>query len=1049
MTSAHCAKRFSFLMDVGKESKKHARKQSKQCLNNSAVTIAENIVNGTELWEDVSADSIADDFRAFLGIKYTDIEKLTRLNLDKWKPDGTPNGKIESYHSQAASTTSIGKIQKSSVWAGRYTGMYSSLLRCKRSGNVDDRKTETTKSKHFGVTKVIWDFQSEPIHPKMSFEALKACTEMKPDTHVPMVGSDWWAEVLVYAKLGYWSPDILPPSLQTSEASSDMELRSLTSTAAAVTRGTTASSQHIVNPAKRFIAKFGGLHRFYQCLYEGTVSTEDLETAIHLCHFGLHLGLKRSTKNMEDRKLQQRHSQQFTLRSSNIAAMYKVIQSQAKNENRNVVAPTDLRAVINTVFLGELNSFRDMSFYQNPHQAACFENATDPSILCNIPPVKYDESVGTVDTSTSERSTESTAENPPDATGLTQPSQLTSRGNGNSKLRHVDASTQLNSLSSLESRISTDLRGVSLEERQSQTTRSAQNFGVGPDKTERRSLHLNFTQTKSPLPNYSQSSIQALTAKTCCRLRLQSFNSSRIFPSHRTTNIIRQLRNIIPDLENKIDIKDLLEQTILHLGNKILYSPEISVTQGNSAEARVQKIVSFTSRKQPILGRILRQQSEELLSYLKKPTQSIEPRASFDQPSSACRFMLPTIKPGRPPTRVTIANTIEVEHSDLIQNKRRGSNLMRSPLSEDSRSDVSHLSVVRCTPNFKATSEDGSTSVDTAVDPSIHRLSESFYSGTTQASGHIKTPEFEIKDNESSQLERDRHLFLVPRLPPRPATMLQAVSHELCKNHPYILEYFTQTLQQVVADSIWVTERNPIKLFPALERLGADLMVYRQSSGHVVRFKIMSIISASERNRQLRKQLKHSAMLQGNWLDQLLRSLGSQQSSCRTEAALALAKLASETRLMNKLLAEQRSTVITDIFHSLFRAAEYYPKNWPEYYMTISFFLHHNQCQRILDSLLDCGAQAKSSITGSGFLHLLAYIYTYWPKTLLEGLSVNEKYLNRLLDSALSNPTTKKATRETIAAMYGYITIKTNLVSLWQPESNSMNQNTPNVDNGR
>ncbi|GAA32126.2 hypothetical protein CLF_108326 [Clonorchis sinensis] len=1034
-------------MEDGKERKKYSRKQSMQCLNNSAVTIAENIVTGTELWEDSSIDLTADDFSAFLDLKYTDIEKLTRLNLNKSKPDGTPNGKTDSYSSQVASTTSIGKIQKSSVWAGRYTGIYSSSLRCKRSGIVDDRKIETTKRKNFGVTKVIWDFQSEPIHPKTSFEALKARTELKPDAHTPTVGSDWWVEVLVYAKLGYWSPDILPPSLQTTEASSDMELRSLTSTAAAVTRGTTASSQHSVNPAKRFIAKFGGLHRFYQSLYEGSVSTEDLETAIHLCHFGLHLGLKRSIKNMEDRKLQQRRSQQITLRSSSIAAMYKVIQSQAKNENRNVVAPKDLRAVINTLFLGELNSFRDMSFYQNPQQASCFENATDPSFLCNIPPVKYDESVGTMDTTTSERSTESTAENPPDATGLTQPSQLTSRGNGTSKPRHVDVSTQLNSLSSLESRISTDLRGESLEERQSQATRSAQN--VGSDKTERRSLHLNFTQARPPLSDYPQLSIPATTAKTSCSLRLRSLNSSRIFPSHRTTKIIRQLRNVIPDFESKINIENLLEQTILYLSNKILYPPEISVTQGNSAEARVQKIVRFTSRKQPILERILRQQSEELLSYLKKPAQPIEPQANFDQPSLTCRFMLPAIQPDRPPTRLTIPNMVEVDHSDLTVNKRRGSKLMRSPLSEDSRSNASYLSAVRCAPNFKATSEEGSISVDSAVDPSIHRLRESFYSGNTQTSGHIKTFEFKLKDSEPSQLEGDHHLFLVPRLPPRPATMLQAVSQELRKNHPYILEYFTQTLQQVVTDSIWVTERNPMKLFPALERLGADLVAYRQSSGHVVRFKIMSIISASGRNRQLRKQLKHGAMLQGNWLDQLLRSLGSQQPSCRTEAALALAKLASETRLMNKLLAEQRSTVITDIFHSLFRAAEYYPKNWPEYYMTISFFLHHNQCQRILDSLLDCGAQARSSITGPGFLHLLAYIYTYWPKTLLEALSVNEKYLNRLLDTALSNPITKKATRETIAAMYGYITIKTNLFSLWQPESNCMKQNSPNVDNGR
>ncbi|KER24465.1 hypothetical protein T265_07891 [Opisthorchis viverrini] len=1033
-------------MEDGKERKQCSRKQSTQCLNNSAVTIAENIINGTELWEDNLAYLTVDDFSPFLGIKYSDIEKLTRLNLDKPKPDGIPNGKADNYNAQAANTTSIGKIQKSSIWASRYTGTYSSSLRCKRSGNLDDRKTETTKRKQSSVTKVIWDFQSEPIHPKISFEALKARAELKPDAHAPMIGSDWWVEVLVYAKLGYWSPEILPPSLQTTEASSDMDLRSLTSTVAAITRGTTASSQHSVNPAKRFIAKFGGLHRFYQSLYEGSVSTEDLETAIHLCHFGLHLGLKRSIRNMEDRKLQQRRSHQITLRSSSVAAMYKAIQSQAKNENRNLVAPKDLRAVINTLFLGELNSFRDMSFYQNPQQATCFETAADSSILYNTPPVKYDESVGTVDTSTSERSTESTAENPPDTTGLTQPSQLTSHGNENSKPRHMDASTQLTSLSSLESRISTDIRGESLEERQSQTTRSAQNVRVGTDKTERRSLHLNFTQTKH-LPSYPQPSVTVATTKASCGSRLQSLNSSRIFPSHRTTKIIRHLRNIIPDFESKINIQDLLEQTILQLSNKVLYHPEISVTQGDSAEARVQKLVRFTSRKQPILERILRQQSEELLSYLKKPAEPIEPQVSFDQPSLTCRFMLPTIQPDRPPTRVTISNTVDVDHSELVLNKRRGSKLIRSPLSEDSRSNASYLSLLRCGPNFKTTSEEGSTSVDTAVDPCIHRLSGSFYSSITQSSGHVKALGFRL--SEPFQSERDRHLFLVPRLPPRPATMLQAVSQELRKVHPYILEYFTQTLQQVVTDSIWVTERNPIKLFPALERLGADLMAYRQSSGHVVRFKIMSIISASGRNRLLRKQLKHGAMLQGNWLDQLLRSLGSQQPSCRTEAALALAKLASETRLMNKLLAEQRSTVITDIFHSLFRAAEYYPKNWPEYYMTICFFLHHNQCQRILDSLLDCGAQARSSITGPGFLHLLGYIYTYWPKTLLETLSVNEKYLNRLFDTALSNPITKKATRETIAALYGYITIKTNLFSLWQPESNRVKHNTSNVDNGR
>ncbi|KAF8568343.1 hypothetical protein P879_08340 [Paragonimus westermani] len=203
---------------------------------------------------------------------------------------------------------------------------------------------------------------------------------------------------------------------------------------------------------------------------------------------------------------------------------------------------------------------------------------------------------------------------------------------------------------------------------------------------------------------------------------------------------------------------------------------------------------------------------------------------------------------------------------------------------------------------------------------------------------------------------------------------MHAVNQEVQSADPFVLEYFTQVLGHIIPEHCWIAERSSSKLTQAVERLGACLPIYRNSSGHTIQLKIMSILADSTHNRLRRKQLKLTVVMQGNWLDQLLRTLASDTPICRTEAAVALAKLATEPRLMQQLPRRQKLSVIPDILDSLLRAADCHSVSWPECYMSMAFFLQHNQCQLVCDGLIDRGVQCGPSNARSCWLRLF-YLY--------------------------------------------------------------------------
>ncbi|CAH8436970.1 unnamed protein product [Dicrocoelium dendriticum] len=491
----------------------------------------------------------------------------------------------------------------------------------------------------------------------------------------------------------------------------------------------------------------------------------------------------------------------------------------------------------------------------------------------------------------------------------------------------------------------------------------------------------------------------------------------------------------IPNLEDSTPLPVLVRGMIEASTQQSTRSKD----HARTSDFTMHNFLQRTMRRNPMLARILRDQTTNILEMCEKQLDikcSVGiPDSKRSHGSNVCPSLLPEVLPSHTPnplqgTRVHMTGLLGTPRVASTGKPRRFKPKHVKPIPS-----------VKTQPAFDRSASASSSSTasivskmdtqhlrDNAIIPANDLV---FVSSAHPNRTLASATELEARP----EVKKRSHAILVPRMHSKVTSLLHAVSHELESVAPFTLELFTQTLRRVIPEERWQDERNSFNILAALKRLGGDLLVYRHSSGHVVRFKVMSILAASAKNRVLRRQLQFSAPLQGNWLDQLLRTLSSDRPTCRLEAALTLAKLATESKLMKQLIKDTKQNVVAEIFASLLRSADYHPQSWPECYLALAFFLHYNQCQLMHDALIDRGIQYGLEQIGPSWLRLLSYVYTYWCPTVLETLSINEKRISNLLDTAMRNPLTKKVARETLAAISEYHTIDCNLFSLWRSGS--------------
>ncbi|VEL11522.1 unnamed protein product [Protopolystoma xenopodis] len=311
------------------------------------------------------------------------------------------------------------------------------------------------------------------------------------------------------------------------------------------------------------------------------------------------------------------------------------------------------------------------------------------------------------------------------------------------------------------------------------------------------------------------------------------------------------------------------------------------------------------------------------------------------------------------------------------------------------------------------------------------------------------------------------HLLLFqPWLPRQPDSLLASVAGDLRDLHGYVIFQLVQLFHRVTPEATWALERNQARLLSGLNCLAAGLLVYRHSSGHPIRYKLLAVLAAAEHNVTLRRILRISAGIVGGWLDQLLRSLTSSHASCRAEAAICLARLACEPRIVNGLGGPATSTtgggggggggvgvgngvgggggggggvsgpanlktrdLLYDILASLVRAADTCCESFAEVYACIGFFLQFVQRSIFIDCLLDKGPLCVSPQMVSRWPRLLAYIYTYWEPRILQEVRINEKRAILLLDSAFMNPVSRLSARMALAAFSGYTQLESQILT--------------------
>ncbi|KAL5106236.1 hypothetical protein TcWFU_005458 [Taenia crassiceps] len=311
-------------------------------------------------------------------------------------------------------------------------------------------------------------------------------------------------------------------------------------------------------------------------------------------------------------------------------------------------------------------------------------------------------------------------------------------------------------------------------------------------------------------------------------------------------------------------------------------------------------------------------------------------------------------------------------------------------------------------------------------------------------------PEFIFGGSEKDLPERSDHGHDMPTvlmLPPEgtEARDILDLAGRLMDAHvPHVKEVFRSVFEAVIADCEWVVERDEEILGVGLTRLAHDLLRYRNTPGHCVRFKILTIIESASNNSKLRNQLQATANTPNSWLDQTLRTFNSAYSSCRIEAAFIVASMVRRRRLMRRFrLSANFETVLYDTTASLLRAADMFEEDFCEIFLALSYLFHFIQHRALVEAVLDRYSIFRSVPMTSAWPLLIVYAFRFWSTAMVNDMNMWGKRVIAALHSALCNPLSRQNARLAVDAVESATPLRTDILTRWPATSATAEETAP------
>ncbi|KAL5103372.1 hypothetical protein TcWFU_004059 [Taenia crassiceps] len=270
-------------------------------------------------------------------------------------------------------------------------------------------------------------------------------------------------------------------------------------------------------------------------------------------------------------------------------------------------------------------------------------------------------------------------------------------------------------------------------------------------------------------------------------------------------------------------------------------------------------------------------------------------------------------------------------------------------------------------------------------------------------------------------------------LPPKKfhLSMISQLEELMDSINPLLLSLMNRIWHSARPISAWVLEKDKKALDYALNKLILDLVLFRHTTGHCVRYKALSVIISSHQNSHLRDSLVESAAHPGSWLDQALRSGLSIYSSCRLETAICLLGLVTDKDLISRIGAKGVRPAIIDVFISLFRLADMFEDTSPVFFIVMTYMVCHNEDRTLLETIIKYGSTAKTTFLVGQWPYLVAFAYTYWSKRRLLSFTLRESLLVRALDEAWRNPVSRRAAREAMNAVKEFLGVVSAFHTHW------------------
>ncbi|VDM16627.1 unnamed protein product [Hydatigera taeniaeformis] len=311
------------------------------------------------------------------------------------------------------------------------------------------------------------------------------------------------------------------------------------------------------------------------------------------------------------------------------------------------------------------------------------------------------------------------------------------------------------------------------------------------------------------------------------------------------------------------------------------------------------------------------------------------------------------------------------------------------------------------------------------------------------------SPEFIFsgsKKNASENRDGGYGTLTVLMLPPESTEahdILDLAGRLMDEYVPHIKEVFQSVFEAVRADFEWVVERDEEILGVGLTHLARDLLRYRNTPGHCVRFKILSVIAAASKNSKLLNQLQMTAKMPNGWMDQTLRTFNSAYSSCRIEAAFIVAFMAKRRKLVQRFrLSSNFETLLYDIATSLLRAADLFEEDFCEIFLALSYLFHFIQHRALVEALIDRYSAFCSVQLTSAWPLLIVYAFRFWSTTTINDMTVRGKRVIAALHRALCNPLSRRNARMAVDAVERATTLQTDILTRWPTISEAPEETT-------